>query len=210
MEPGAFWAAISAMAAVLALAAAIAAHINERVKDRRQRHVESMLEFAGDFYADKQMTSVFLKIQSGRLTCRGISMPGSLDELALAHLLEYLNAVGIALERKLITLNAIAATSISYIVLTTSRNEAVSYYLAHTKDLHREHCIPSPGWAQFEYLAQRLAIYASKHSGTPDLRPWYSQILSPARGWHWYQVRKIEGTKFDWRSLERRGTSQKR
>jgi hypothetical protein len=197
-----FWTAVAAIATLATVAVAIFIHINERMKDRRQRHVESMVKFSGDFYSDKQMSQLFLKVQSNRLRPHVVEKQGSPDELALAHLLEYLNAVGIALERKLVSVKAIAATSIAYIVLTTSRNRTVAGYLDRTKGQHARCHIPSPGWPQFEHLAQRLAIYARKHSGTPDLRPWYSRIFSPNRGWHWSQVRKIEDTPYDWRSRD--------
>ena len=161
-----------------------------------------MLKFAGDFYNDPQMCQLFLKVQSGNLTRRSIKKKGSADELALAHLLEYLNTVGIALERKLVTINAVAATSIAYLVLTLAKDATVTAYLAETRCQHKTSHIPSPGWPQFEYLAQRLAVYARKHPGTPDLRPWYNQLVSPNRGWHQRQVQEIESTSFDWRSRE--------
>lgn len=183
MDWAIFWAAMAVVAAILL-------HINERIKDRRQRHVESMLKFAGDFYNDDNMSQLFLKIQSRTLSQDSIEKPGSPDELALAHLLEYLNAVGIALERKLVALNAIAATSVAYIVLTTSKNDAVIHYLAVIGDRHLKGGIPSPGWPQFEYLAERLALYARKHPGIPDLRPYYAQIIDPSKKRHRRQVEK--------------------
>lgn len=198
-----FWTAVSTVVALFAVVVAILLHMNERIKDRRQRHVESMLKFAEDFYADERMSQLFLRIQSGRLPRRNIDRRGSPDELALAHLLEYLNVVGVALERKLVTVNSIAATSMGYIVLTTSRNETVSYYLSHIQSEHAKKFMPSPGWPQFVYLAQRLAIYANKHRhNKPDLRPWYARLVAPHRRRHVRQVKAVENTDFDWRPRE--------
>lgn len=183
MDWAIFWAAMAVVAAILL-------HINERIKDRRQRHVESMLKFAGDFYSDEAMSQLFLKIQNGTLSRNSIEKTGSAEELALAHLLEYLNAVGIALERKLVALKAIAATSIAYIVLTMSKNDAVVHYLAIIEKQHVKGGIPSPGWPQFEYLAECLALYARKHPGIPDLRPLYAQFIDPSKNRHRRLVQK--------------------
>jgi hypothetical protein len=167
---------------LLAVAAALLIHVNERIKDRRLRHVESMVKFAEDFYTDEHMSELFLKIQSG--TLEPIET-GTKDEVALAHLLEYHNTVGIALERRLVPLKAIAATSIAYVVLTMSRNEVVTSYIEFIRDKHsRKPRFPSPGWPQFEYLAQRLEVHASEHKRTPDLRPGYGQFIDPKRRWH--------------------------
>jgi hypothetical protein len=173
-EP-AFWAAVAAM---LTVAITIVLHINERVKDRRQRHVESMLRFTDDFYNNPQISALFLKVQGHNLSHQSIK-PGLQDELALAHLLEYLNTLGIALERKLVSLKAIAATSIAYIVLTMWRNDIVKKYLVDTEIQHENLGIPSPGWQQFKYLAHRLEVFAKKHPGKPDLRPLYRRFKKP-------------------------------
>lgn len=106
--------------------------------------------------------------------------------------------MGIALERRLLPLKAIAATSIAYIVITMWRNEVVTSYLASTKDEQARNYFPSPRWPQFEYLAERLGIYASKHRGRPDLRPWYSRFVDPKRRWH--AAKDKQSKTHDWRS----------
>lgn len=188
----------AAAAAVFSVVVAVFAHVWTTVKDRRQRHVEAMLKFATDFYNDEQLASMFLDIQANRLEIESLRKLGSPQQVALSHLLDYLNTIGIGLERRLLTVKAIAATSIAFIVLTTSRNAAVTAYIADIQGEHNRLHIPSPGWPEFENMAQRLAAYAIHRPHAPDLRPWYTAAFDPFKSRDKRRINRIKCTPYDW------------
>lgn len=98
----------------------------ENVAVRRAEYVRG---YTNDFYESKSLPMTFLEIDSGRYRFDDSDF-GTEREVEIAHLLDFLNTVGMAVVQGIVSADDLRQTTIGYAVLKTWRDQAVQRFLS--------------------------------------------------------------------------------
>jgi hypothetical protein len=119
------------------------------------RRAEYIRGYTKDFYEAQALPMLFLEMDHGRFRF-GREVLGTSVETDLAHLLDFFNIVGMAVEQKIVDLEDLRRTTIGYAALVAWRDEGVQAFLKVVDDDDAAQEIPMHAFGYFRQLGQRL------------------------------------------------------
>jgi hypothetical protein len=117
--------------------------------ERRLRRSELIRHSTYDFYLNPDVTALFMDIDHDRFVYDDVFL-GSDRELALIHLLDYFNALGHNWKRRIVSLDDLLPTTLTYAALRTWKNADVHRYLRQIQAWDEERYLQGSGFRYFE------------------------------------------------------------
>lgn len=112
-----------------------------------------------DDYQSDTLPCLFLEIDAHRLTFDQTSI-GTPAEVDLGRLLDFFNALGMAVQQNIIDLQDLRRTTIGYAALVTWRDPGVEWFLAHVDAQDAAESTGTEAFAYFRRLGRALEATA--------------------------------------------------
>jgi hypothetical protein len=147
--------------AVIAIIVTLLTYYRTRAAERRLRRSELIRNYTNDFYLNPDVTAIFMDIDHDRFVYDELFL-GSDRELALIHLLDYFNALGHNWKRRIVSLDDLLPTTLTYAALRTWENADVRQYLRQIQAWDEERYVQGSGFRYFEELAIEVAFLCGR------------------------------------------------
>lgn len=149
------WEPVGAVTAFVALGWAVYA-ANRTWRDSLDlRRAEFIRAYTNDYYSSPALSKLFLEIDYGRFDfdTRGL---GTQDEVDLAHLLDFFNTLGMAVEHRVIHLSDLRKTTIGYAAMVTAQHPGVQFFLTHVDSTDAADQLGTQAFGYFRSLGELL------------------------------------------------------